>query len=62
MQLSNKRSTMCAAIAALATMSVGAANAQDLGDILLEEIVVTATKRAGGIDAQDAAVAVTAYG
>jgi len=39
----------------------GIGQAQDIGDALLEEITVTATKRAGGIAAQDAAVAVTAY-
>ena len=31
-------------------LSAGAA-AQDVGDVFLEEIIVTATKRAGGIDA-----------
>ena len=35
--------------------------AQSARDALLEEIIVTATKRAGGIDVQQAAVAVTAY-
>ncbi len=30
-------------------------------DALLEEIIVTGTKRAGGIDVQDAGVAITAY-
>ncbi len=30
-------------------------------DVLLEEIIVTGTKRAGGIDVQDAPVAITAY-
>lgn len=43
-------------------MSAGSAMAQDLGEALLEEIIVTATKRAGGVEAQNAAVAVTAYG
>ena len=33
--------------------------AQDLSDIVLEEIIVTATKRAGGVDVQQAPVAVT---
>jgi iron complex outermembrane receptor protein len=48
---------------ALTGLTLGtAAQAQDLGDVLLEEIIVTATKRAGGIEAQQAAVAVTAYG
>ena len=37
--------------------------AQDsVGDTFLEEIIVTATKRAGGIDVQQAPVAVSAYG
>jgi iron complex outermembrane receptor protein len=39
-----------------------AAEAQRTSDAFLEEITVTATKRAGGIDVQDAALAVTAYG
>lgn len=39
----------------------GLVQAQGLGDQLLEEIIVTATKRAGGIELQDAPVAVTAY-
>jgi iron complex outermembrane receptor protein len=47
---------------ALAGLGVGGfVQAQGLGDALLEEIIVTATKRAGGIEAQQAAVAVTAY-
>jgi iron complex outermembrane receptor protein len=48
-----------AAITSLAIGNVG--QAQDLGEALLEEIIVTATKRAGGIEAQSAAVAVTVY-
>ena len=40
---------------------LSAVYAQDLGEIVFEEIIVTATKRAGGIDQQSAAVAVTAY-
>lgn len=39
----------------------GAVLAQDLGETLLEEIVVTATKRAGGVEVQQAAVAISAY-
>lgn len=39
----------------------GLVQAQGLGEQLLEEIIVTATKRAGGIELQDAPVAVTAY-
>ena len=47
--------------AAAATLLVGSTvHAQGLGDVLLEEIIVTATKRAGGIDVQQAPVAVTA--
>jgi iron complex outermembrane receptor protein len=33
-----------------------------VADAFLEEIIVTATKREGGIDVQDAALAVSAYG
>ena len=39
----------------------GVVQAQTAGSAFLEEIIVTATKRAGGISVQDAAVAVTAY-
>jgi len=40
----------------------GLAQAQNrAADVFLEEIIVTATKRAGGIDVQDAAVAISAY-
>lgn len=46
-------------LAAMALSGIG--QAQDLGAALLEEIIVTATKRAGGIEAQDAAIAITAY-
>ena len=38
-----------AALATAALAMTGTAGAQDLGDVLLEEIIVTATKRAGGI-------------
>ena len=38
------------------------AEAQRAGDVFLEEIIVTATKRAGGIDVQDAGLAISAYG
>lgn len=37
-------------------------DSRKVGDTFLEEIIVTATKRAGGIDVQDAALAVSAYG
>jgi iron complex outermembrane receptor protein len=49
-----------AALAGLG-LSTGA-EAQRASDAFLEEIIVTATKRAGGIDVQDAALAVSAYG
>ena len=39
----------------------GFAQAQSGSDALIEEIMVTATKRAGGILVQDAAVAISAY-
>jgi len=58
--------TWCGRIAATvvltALMPPGTVKAQDLGETLLEEIIVTATKRAGGVEAQRAAVAVSAYG
>ena len=55
----NRRVT--ASFAALGLIFSGLVQAQDLGEVLLEEIVVTATKRAGGVDVQQAAVAITAY-
>jgi iron complex outermembrane receptor protein len=39
----------------------GAVPAQDLGDAILEEIIVTGTKRAGGVEIQQAPVAISAY-
>jgi iron complex outermembrane receptor protein len=39
----------------------GLAQAQDISDSLLEEIIVTATKRAGGVEAQQVPVAITAF-
>lgn len=49
-------------VVALASTTLGAVvQAQDLGDAILEEITVTATKRAGGVAMQDAALAITAY-
>lgn len=51
------------ALLATAGMAVsGAVQAQDLGDAILEEIIVTGTKRAGGVEVQQAPVAITAYG
>jgi len=49
-------------VAMAGIVASGFGQAQELGDVLLEEIIVTATKRAGGVDVQNAAVAVTAYG
>ncbi len=48
-------------VALAGLVASGLGQAQDLGDVLLEEIIVTATKRAGGIEAQQAAVAVTTF-
>ncbi len=48
---------------ALAAFAVPAlVQAQGLADDFLDEIIVTGTKRAGGIDVQDAPVAISAYG
>jgi iron complex outermembrane receptor protein len=59
-------SNACNRLGLAATLSVlaisGVAQAQSSGDALIEEIMVTATKRAGGISVQDAGVAVTAFG
>lgn len=52
--------TLSATLAGL-SLSTGA-QAQGLADDFLEEIIVTATKRAGGIDVQDAGLAISAYG
>ncbi len=46
---------------ALAAWPAAAQTENRTADILLEEIIVTGTKRAGGIDVQDAPVAITAY-
>jgi len=46
---------------ALAAYPAAAQEGNRTADILLEEIIVTGTKRAGGIDVQDAPVAITAY-
>jgi len=50
-----------AAILAVMTLS-SAVHAQSSSDAFIEEIMVTATKRTGGISVQDAGVAITAYG
>lgn len=50
---------------AVAMALLGATNvlaARGATDAFLEEILVTATKKAGGVDVQDAPVAITAYG
>lgn len=58
--IQNKHSaSIVIALAAMAFSGIG--QAQDLGERLLEEIIVTATKRAGGTEIQSAAIAVTAY-
>lgn len=62
MRFSNRCRQIWAASLLATLVPAGTVMAQDLGEALLEEIIVTATKRAGGIEAQSAAVAVTAYG
>lgn len=52
--------TLCATLAGL-VLSTGV-QAQGLSDDFLEEIIVTGTKRAGGIEVQDAPLAISAYG
>ncbi len=47
---------------AAAVVLIGAASANAATEAFLEEILVTATKKAGGVDVQDASVAITAYG
>ena len=53
------KSTLLGVLVTAALCVSGAAVAQT--DVLIEEILVTATKRAGGISVQDAGVAVTAF-
>lgn len=48
-------------VASAALLATAVATAQSARDALLEEIIVSATKRAGGIDVQQAPVAVSAY-
>jgi iron complex outermembrane receptor protein len=59
--LSTTRRVALSAIAFAGLMVSGVGQTQDLGDTLLEEIIVTATKRVGGVEAQQAAVAITAF-
>lgn len=54
-----RRVLTAVALSAMAFSGIG--QAQDLAESILEEITVTATKRAGGIGMQDAPVAITAY-
>ena len=67
MQISNLRKrSVSMSIAGALILAVpllsSVAEAQRAGDVFLEEIIVTATKRAGGIDVQDAGLAISAYG
>ncbi|MEX0976608.1 MAG: TonB-dependent receptor [Woeseia sp.] len=67
MQIPNllKRSvsmSIAGAMLVAAPLLSSVAEAQRAGDVFLEEIIVTATKRAGGIDVQDAGLAISAYG
>lgn len=57
------RACQVALSAALTAIALPAAAQTDnsFAEILLEEIIVTGTKRAGGIDVQEAPVAITAY-
>src|SRR5210317_1250046 len=59
--LSTTRRVALSAIAFAGLMVSGVGQTQDLGDTLLEEIIVKATKRVGGVEAQQAAVAITAF-
>ena len=61
MKHSIKIAMLCAA-SSVALTSAGTAIAQSAGSILEDEIIVTATKKAGGQSVQDAPVAITAYG
>ncbi|HEX7719038.1 MAG TPA: TonB-dependent receptor plug domain-containing protein, partial [Woeseiaceae bacterium] len=54
--------TLAGAIILAVPLLPSVAEAQRAGDVFLEEIIVTATKRAGGIDVQDAGLAISAYG
>lgn len=53
---------MAGAALGLAVSGLAQAQAQNrTADVLLEEVIVTATKRAGGIEVQDAPLAITAF-
>jgi iron complex outermembrane receptor protein len=59
LKLARQVSGLSAVVTAL--VFSGNALAQETGKIFLEEIIVTATKRAGGMDVQEVPVAVTAF-
>ena len=59
--VAKRRASVRVVAAAIASAVAAPALAQNVGDAFLEEIIVTATKRPGGIDVQDAPVAVTAF-
>ncbi len=61
MKHSIKIAMLCAA-SSVALCSAGTASAQSAGSILEDEIIVTATKKAGGVNIQEAPVAITAFG
>ena len=63
MQTPTPKKRIVVALLALGGMTFGSGTqAQNIGDAIFEEIIVTATKRAGGIDVQEAPVAISAYG
>lgn len=62
MQFLSKVGKQLALAATLPVLVIsGAVQAQSSSDVFIEEIMVTATKRTGGISVQDAGVAITAY-
>ncbi len=56
-----KTAMLCAA-SCFALTSAVAVQAQTAGNVLEDEIIVTATKKAGGVNIQEAPVAITAFG
>ncbi len=57
------KTIMFGAASAMALLSAGAVQAQtETTNAMEDEIIVTATKRAGGVNIQDAPVAITAFG